>query len=214
MRYYFPLILCLVTALFPASAQTVVFNWSDPASLTPSFEAPTSANRYGPYIGETIFTTTEGISLDIDDSDVKELSQKARFLYGYLTEEVELRVYPNSTITISVPEGKTIVSVSFTGAKADDSYLTYTGDKGILKGNTWTSSGGIVPSVGFAITTTINCTSTTVVIGDAAGINDVTIDEDNVIWFGTDGTRYSGRPKVPGVYIRQNNAKSSKILIR
>ena len=213
MRYLISLFLCLLTAIIPISAQTVVFNWAKPGSLTPAFESPTSANRYGPYIGDAIFTSPEGVTFDIDDSQVMELSQKARFLYGYLTEEVELRVYPNSTIIISAPEGKTIQTISFKGAKADDSYLIYKGVSGTFKGNTWTSSESKVSTVEFDVFATINCTSTTVVIGDVADVNDIIADQESEFWFGIDGNRYQCRPTIPGVYIRSSNGKSTKILI-
>ncbi len=214
MRYSITLFLCLVAAVISAQTQTAVFNWADPGSLTPAFEAPTSADRYGPYIGDTIFTTSEGVSFDIDDSKVKELSQKARFLYGYLTESVELRVYPQSSIIISAPEGKVITSIAFAGAKADDNYMDYVGENGQFKGNIWTATGSGASSVMFSISTTINCTSTTVIIGEDADVNDITYESDSGIWFGIDGSRFNTEPVVPGIYIHSINGRTSKILIR
>ena len=214
MRYSFTLISCLVAALFSVSAETVVFNWANPGSLSPAFEAPTSANRYGPYIGDAVFSSPAGVTIDIDDSQVKELSQKARFLYGYMTEEVELRVYPNSSIIISAPEGKAIKTVSFTGAKADDYYMYAEGEDGEFVGNTWTCSRDDVASVEFVVFTTINCTSTTVAIDNAAGISDISADASSATWFGIDGLRYSERPSTPGLYIKVTDGKTSKVLIK
>lgn len=204
-----------IGALLSISAQTVIFNWAAPQSLTPPFEAPTSTNRYGPYIADSVFTSPEGVTIDIDDSEVKELSQKARFLYGYLTGEVELRVYPSSFITIAAPEKLQIKSVSFAGAKADNTYMEYVGENGEFKGNTWTTSTDGVKSVIFEVKSTINCTSTTVVLTENASVNDITIDhgDSQEFWYNINGIRHDSLPTVKGTYISVRNGKSYKIFI-
>ena len=91
-------VLLALASAFGSQAQlSATFNWADPASLTPAYSAPTSANRYGEYVSMKTFTdTNSGTTVFIDDSGVDQQSQKARFLYGYLSNAVELRVYPQS----------------------------------------------------------------------------------------------------------------------
>ena len=200
-----------------ASAHTSrgIFKWSDPSSLVPAYPAPTSDNRYGEYIGSVTFTDN-GIKLLIDDSDVAQLSQRARFLYGYVTQEVEMRAYPGSDIIITAPEGMTVNRVVFEGAKADGNYLTSYDENSTFQGQEWTTSAPTA-TARFLVDVTINCTSITVICTDNAGIDDIKADaipDSGARWFTITGMELSGRPYTPGLYIKHHNNSARRIIIR
>lgn len=95
------LTIVISVASLRAESLTAVFNWANPAALTPAFEVP-GPGSLGVYLdGKTI--TANGVKFFVDDSEVKELSRKARFYYGYLTNAVELRIYSNSDISSPPP---------------------------------------------------------------------------------------------------------------
>ena len=139
-----------------------VFNWADPTSLDPDFSAPDLNNRYGEYISNVVFMCGP-VSLQINDDDVNELSQKARFLYGYTTRTVEMRAYPHSIITVELTEPGSIKSIKFEGAKATSTQMEYMGEQGTFKNTTWTADDEeLVKKVEFYVAATINCTKTAV----------------------------------------------------
>lgn len=226
-RLYALLAVCLGVFVGAAAGVPVteVFNWSEPGKLTPAYPAPTSSNRYGEYIGKVSFTAGE-VTLYIDDSNVREQSQRARFLYGYNTGCVEMRSYPATVIRISVPDDRQIEAVSFAGAKVGAAYMVpVDGNSEDLPADACTLSqegaeavySYAVPAheVFFYITQTINCTSTAVKVSDHAGLNDVIADADAAILYYTlQGVLLPGRPSAPGVYVQRSAAGNTKVFIR
>lgn len=194
-------------------AQTAVFDWSAPGSLTPSYPAPTADSRYGEYISNVTFTAND-VTLKIDDSSVKELSQRARFLYGYVTQTVEMRAYASSVITIEVSQDKAITSILFEGAKVGDDYLSYTGTDGAFSGTQWTAAPGTsVCKVDLDVLATINCTRTTVNFA-TAGVDDISVDGDDAAsqWYTLSGMALQAEPQAPGLYIVRRGAKVAKVV--
>lgn len=199
----------------PTSCRNV-FNWTDPSSLDPAYPAPNSGNRYGEYISNVTFKTNAGINsfyLTIDDSNVKEQSQRARFLFGYNTQKVEMRAYPGSYIKISTKKNY-ISWIEFTGPKVDNNYLECLGEDAEYKDGRWY----VNPSsseVEFYVHTTINC-FTTECMHSTADVSEVAVDsddDDKAVWYTLDGCRLASRPDVPGVYIRRG-AQVTKVLIK
>jgi len=203
-----------VYATDPEFAPT--FNWSDPSSLTPAFSAPTAENRYGEYISNVEFTDGKlnTIHLVIDDNNVSEQSQRARFLYGYNTQQVEMRAYTNSIISIWATKNG-IHRITFTGPKADENYLEYIGSDGTFKGGVWEGLAQDGEKVQFLVTATINC-FTIDVLHASAGIADVTVDsdaDDCAVWYTIEGRRLDGRPTIPGLYVR-HGAKATLTFVK
>lgn len=218
------LVLTMMALVNPSShsqentTATASFRWSQPATLTPAFAAPDADNRYGEYISKVSFTAGE-VSLTVDDDDVKESSQKARFLFGYNTREVEMRAYPGSYVKITVPEGRRIVLVSFDGAKVGTSYMSVDWPKtgaGLVDGTTATwRFDGDNREVIFYIDVTINCTLTTVTSDKTTGVPDiVTGRAEDAEWFTLGGIVLPEKPTLPGVYLRRNGSTVSRILVR
>ena len=202
-----------VCQAFAAHTVQAVFNWADPQSLHPAFNAPTAENRYGEYISKVTFTA-DGVSLLIDDDAVKEGSQKARFLYGYNTRTVEMRAYPGSDIIIDAPENMTVARVQFEGAKADADYLTSYDEASTWSGQEWTPSAPAAQAK-FYVTTTINCTRIVVVCTEDAGVDAVEADEEagTEAWFTLQGVRLEKTPSAPGVYVRLKGSKVCKMIV-
>lgn len=204
--------LAAVAALQAPAQATAVFNWSNPAGLTPAYAAPTAENRYGEYIGGVEFTSA-GVTLVIDDEDVAQLSQKARFLYGYLTQVVEMRAYPGSLISITAPEGRHVARIEFAGAKADESYMQT--PEGKLLNGVWTPAETRPNPVIFTIDATINCTKITVVTEQTQGVDDIVADTDaEAQWYTVGGVELPARPAVPGLYVRRLAGRSKLVIIK
>lgn len=199
-----------------AEESTAVFNWSDPTSLNPSYKAPTADNRYGEYISKVTFTAN-GATFCINDDSVKELSQKARFLYGYNTKIVEMRAYPTSIITVSAPDGGVIKSVTFEGAKVTSDYISAVDDDlGTFSGSEWKASESVaVTSIDLYIDATINCTKTTVKYVGNASVGAISNGKDvyPVRWYDLTGRIYTSKPASRGLYIVKNNDGSTRRVI-
>lgn len=210
---------------FPVAAQkqSATFNWAQPSTLSPAFPAPTSDNRYGDYISNVEFKT-DWCTLCIDDSSVAQLSQRARFLYGYLTNIVEMRAYANSLIKITPTDTDyEITNVVFAGAKVSEYYIHPDADESLWATTTsgeetaWQIGEGLRDSVDgsvfFAVDATINCTSTVVVLSKKAGVADITIDSEDseVVWFTLQGVQLPQTPTQPGLYIKHAGGKSFKV---
>lgn len=205
-----------VVAAFFCSARTVTatFDWSQPSSLTPAYSAPDASNRYGEYIGNVEFSDN-GVTCLINDDDVKEGSQKARFLYGYNTQMVEMRAYAQSDIIVTAPEGLVVTRVAFAGAKADGNYMTPYDANSAFTGQEWESS---EPGreARFYVEATINCTSMKVVCTEPAGVTDVTVDEANAPeqWYTLQGQALKGKPVAAGLYIERGGGKVRKVVVK
>ena len=180
---------------------TGIFNWYDPESLTPAYSAPTDADRYGEYVGNVDFTDN-GVTVRIYDDNVSQQSQKARFLYGYLTQTVELRVYGDSEILVTAPEGYVVQRVAFEGAEVDGYYLVAEDPQSTFDGQTWTAATAGREASFIVDARRTSITSMTVTCQQAAGVADLTADDNEpAIWYTLTGLRLQGQPTVPGMYI-------------
>lgn len=190
------------------------FNWGKPGTLSPAFPAPTSSNRQGQTITGTTFTS-EGISFAVDDSQVSEQSRKARFYFGYDTQEVELRAYSNSDVVVTAPEGMTVKSISFTGPQADGDFMESYDEKSSWNGGTWTASEA-AQEVRFYVGTRCELITTTVVCVAAAGVDDIMADGNGGVerWFDLRGCELAERPTAAGLYICRQGTKTRKVIVR
>ena len=217
MKFVYTLLILLTFAIPAAADETsAVFNWSDPTSLSPAFKAPTSENRYGEYISKVTFSAS-GASFTINDDNVKELSQKARFLYGYETKVVEMRAYPTSILTICAPDGANIKTIAFEGAKVTADYISTVDDEtGTFTGSTWKVADGVgLSQVELYIDKTINCTKTTVTYAGNASVGTVSTAKDvkPLRWYDLTGRTYTTKPAARGVYIVKNSDGSTQRVI-
>lgn len=204
-----------------AQERSSQFNWSNPTSLTPSFVAPTEANRAGDFVGAVKFTTDD-VVFEVDDSNVSELSRRARFYLNYATKQVELRVYSGSYINISAVEGRTISSLVLEGPQSDRYYLdmvsptadtTYTPTPPVYDRTTWTVPDGTT-EVRFYAGERTQLTFTTVTTVDASGVSDITIDDNAAPeWYTLQGRRLLSRPTIPGIYVERTARTTRRILI-
>ena len=188
-RLFTLLCVSFVTLLFSAEllARTYFFDWSDPTSLTPSFPAPDANNRYGEYISNVAFQAGP-VTFTVNDDGVAQGSQKARFLWAYMTRIVEMRAYDLSVVHIEVPDSLHISCVRFEGAKVSDVEMDYMGTDGTFTGNVWNASTQAVHSVDFFVYATINCTLTSVEVDEIASVED--LDNNEAMCTVENETRY------------------------
>jgi hypothetical protein len=209
-------IIAIISCFIPLHADvTAVFNWSDPSTLNPAYQGPTADNRYGDYISNVVFSDN-GVTLQVSDNDVKEGSQKARFLYGYVTQVIEMRAYPNSEIIITAPTDMCVHKVEFEGAKADENYLISESDDSTFANGTWTA-GSDSRVAEFYIDATINCTKITVQCIAGTGVDNVVADSADQAaaqWYTIDGKILSKQPTLSGLYIKRIGNTAKTILIR
>jgi hypothetical protein len=192
-----------------------VFDWANPTTLSPSYNGPTSSDRYGEYIGGVTFSDN-GVTLIIDDSNVSQASQKARFIYGYNTSSIEMRAYVNSDIIITAPEGYGVTNVDFEGAKADELYMTSYDTESTFANGSWAAS---IPAqeAKFYVDATINCTKITVTCSESNAVRDIIAgDAETHVeeWYDTLGHKLSTQPTKPGLFILKKNNTAKTILIR
>ena len=210
-------VLLALASAFGSQAQlSATFNWADPASLTPAYSAPTSANRYGEYVSMKTFTdTNSGTTVFIDDSGVDQQSQKARFLYGYLSNAVELRVYPQSQMVFTVPDGQYISKIEFQGPKVGQEYLDEENGLGSWNMGTWTTGEKHERSVTFDVSVTINCTATIVSAQKGLGVSDITTDSSTeAAYYTLHGVAVDPQALNPGLYIVRRGTETGKVLVR
>lgn len=195
------------------SAQSSIFDWSNPQTLSPSFPAPDEQNRYGEYIGNVEFVSGP-VTLTIDDSEVIEQSQRARFLWGYMTQIVEMRAYRNSVIKITASDDEYIKNISFEGAKVSDQQLTLITEGGNFANRTWSADDTDVRTVEFFVEATINCTLTAVETGTASVSECYYQTDVPQQWFTVQGICLSEKPVTPGVYILRKGNNVTKVAVR
>jgi len=209
--------LCVTSNAQEVEPNTAVFDWTNPMSLTPSYPAPDSGNRYGEYVGKVEFSADKATFM-VDDSQVAEQSRSARFLFGYYTMAVELRAYQESTIIIKVPEDYAITSVSFTGPEVDATRLEALGDYASWTGTQWHAKDGeSVSQVSFYCNGRVELSSTTVNYTAPASVNDITSDvntDEATTWVDAAGRIYTTTPDAKGFYIERRGSKVRKVCIR
>ena len=195
-----------------ASAQIYNFRWNNPTTLTPSFPAPNSSNRYGEIVSNVEFKS--GPVTFIVDDDANDDSEKACFYYGYTTLSVEMRAYRFSTLKIGVVDGYIIKEIKFEESVERNIPLSYKGSGGTFKKGTWTSeTSEQVTSIQFDVDNTLNLAFTSVTVEQQNddtqnAIESIGIDrpENYEQWFTLQGVRLSSRPFTPGLYILRSKS--------
>ena len=223
MKHISCLVLFFVLEAFCSAAaqKTAVFNWTDPASLTPAFSAPDANNRYGEYVGGTVFGG-DGATFSVDDSGVSEQSRRARFLFNYTTRTVELRAYLDSDIVIRAAEGRTLSTIVLEGPETDEYYISmtepaegvvYTPAADYMTG-TWTLPAGTVEAR-LQVRVRMECTRARITTADQAAVDAITADANNApaVWFTLQGIPLPSAPTVPGLYLRRSGSDTRRILI-
>lgn len=190
------------------------FIWSEPQSLSPSFPAPTMANRSGEYVSNSTFVDGNA-SFMVYDQGVKEQSQRARFVYGYNTQQVELRIYVNSEIVITAAEGFVVTSVQFEGPEVGGEYLASYHENDSWQGSTWVApSESNLNQVTMLALSRVEITSTVVTMMPTAGVADIIVDNElmPVTWYTISGCRLPAEPVAPGVYLQCQGSNIKKVL--
>lgn len=139
----FMFVMCFATAW----AEGVTFDFTNTAGLTPSITASSEVST-GVIISDQTFTNGD-ISLSFVDPANAQESNMGK-IWTTTKGTTELRVYKNSTFTITA--GKAITSITFTGGKIK----TFSPDSGTLADGTWTGS---AEKVVFSVTGTLNITT-------------------------------------------------------
>lgn len=139
------------------SEMTVTFDFTDAASLSLT-----------PAELEDGATAGKGVNIEspVTVSDVTFTPGGAAgkvVLWTKTDKSTELRSYNTGTMTFSVPEGKVITKMVYTGGKIDDSLMSP--ENGVYTGGTWT---GKAQSVTFNVTGTMNITSIVITVDEGA----------------------------------------------
>lgn len=210
--------LIIIASIFTCLSQTYNFNWANPGTLTPAFPAPDPNNRYGEYISNVEFKSGP-VSFVVNDDGVLQGSQKARFLYGYTTQTVEMRAYQLSVISISVSEGYKIDEIRFEESQVREIPLDYTGTQGLFKNNVWTAKPTVdLERVDFDVISTTNCTLTSVKVSEKSldSVSNIISgnDEECEEWYTLSGMRLSARPELSGLYICRKGGNQTKVIVK
>ncbi|MBO5052782.1 MAG: hypothetical protein J6C44_00910 [Muribaculaceae bacterium] len=213
----------VITLLFSAIAGNIMaedgeikgsFDWSNPGTLTPAYNAPDADNRSGDYVGNVDFTDN-GVTFTVIDNDVKEKSQSARFYYGYNTGACELRIYVNSDIVIKAPAGMTVKSVQFFGPEVGPDYLDLY-NQGNWDGMTFNVTEPSATEVKFYAPARVELSTTTVTCSTLNGVTDIIQDVDTnapAKYYDLQGRQVNASHLSPGLYIKRQGACCEKMLI-
>ncbi len=152
MKKFLLLICALVSAFTTAFAdkKEVTFDFSDPTSLSPSVAKP--ANSKDANVNDSVFIA-DGVTISFAQNS----ASTACRIFTSSTGVVDLRLYAKSAMTVSAPENKKLISVTFSGTAAMTTAV------GTFEAKSWTGSEA---SVVFTNTGTSKITSMTVVYGD------------------------------------------------
>lgn len=206
----------LILALFavlPAMAQTAFFNWASPSSLTPAYTAPDAANRSGEYVGGVEFSDN-GVIFKVEDIDVKEKSQSARFYYGYNTSAVELRIYTNSDIVITAPEGKVVRKVMFEGPECGAERIIPYDEKSTYTDYVWTA-GTDARTAKFYCESRVELSTVTVTFAEEASVAGIVADNtETFVWYTLSGVSLPSKPSAKGIYIAVGKNGAKRVAIR
>ena len=233
MKKTFILLSAFLATTIPAlfaddfNRQTYHFHWADPTSLNPSYPSPSSTNRRGDDIGGEEFVCGP-VSVSIDDANVSNPENKARFMYGTTSYTVEMRAYPGSIVTVSVKGEESIETIEWTDVNANTviklEYLpdNETGLTGTFRNNVWRCAEeyvGTVHEVRFEVIATLNSTNTAVTtvrrLSDESAVIDPEKDSDVMEeWFTLQGLRMVTRPTLPGIYLQRTGNGIRKTVIR
>lgn len=185
----------------PSTQGTATFNFNDPTTLTPAYEAVSDTEING-----TNFTAKEVITMTFADG-----SQSAR-LWSCGTHGMEVRAYNGATITVAAAEGNVINSVQFEGA----SLTNITEGSTALNEGVWEANGSeAVKNVVFSVgPKRADITKVTVNYTTISGVADIEFDENAPVeFYNLQGVRMNGE-LTPGLYIRRQGSKAAKILVK
>lgn len=193
------------------------FDFQNPSSLNPAQEDPGSTGLY--VEGLTFTSGNASLALaDIDDSN----NSRARLWTLTQDRGVVLRLYVNDKVTISALNNTKIAKVSFVIAKnavfkpvfeqADGEYSST--DKVWTAGN---AEG--VDKVVFSVSERSDVSKIIVELldGDNVGIDDIMADDNAdapVVYYNLQGVRVNADNLTPGLYIRSQGNKATKVLVR
>lgn len=201
----------------PADQQTATFMFTSAAAgnnLNPAIEYPTADNKS---ISLADRTFTNG-AVSVAFAAGTNTSNNPVFFYptGSLEGQIEARIYTNNTITISAQEAM-ITSVAFeqwTNSTSWGGFSTTT-EGATVTGKEVTSAG--VSEIILTCTGTSRFKSITVKYNPNAGaIEDVIEDADAdapVEFFNLQGVKIGSDNLTPGIYIRRQGSKVTKVLV-
>jgi len=199
----------------PITGTEAMFNFAEPTTLDPAYTVPSDLGQSGA-VAENLSDvqfTSNGITV----SSTGGSSTPRLWKCGTPGHGVEYRVYNGAETTISATTGYVIKSVTFTGAQLT---TLNQGDK-VLEGATeatWTSAEGVQSVVFKCVTNgslkradivTIKVTFEKV----AEGIADIEAENAPAEYYNLQGVRMNGE-LTPGLYIRRQGHKVSKVVIR
>ncbi len=161
MKKFLLLICALVSAFTTAFAETkeVTFDFTNPEGLTPAQEKP--ENSSGTAVNDVTFSN-DGVTILFSKGSA---SNDCR-IFASNKGVIDLRIYKGSTMTITAPTDKYIISVTLEGTKA----ANVSTEVGTLNNKLWTGS---ETSVAFTATATEQLNTVTVVYGDKDDAVDV-----------------------------------------
>lgn len=187
------------------------FNFMDVASLNPAQEDPGTKG-----VNVAGVTFTEGnvqlILAENTNSSVARLwtltNNRGTVLRLYTTDKATIKAIGEgeriAKITFTVADGATCKPIFTTGTYSDSNY-------------TWVSGAADgVEEVFFTVEKTSNISKLTVELTSSTGIDDITADDNNapVEYYNLQGMRVKADNLTPGLYIRRQGNKTTKIIVR
>lgn len=184
-----------------------MFNFADPTTLDPAKNAPESNQAIE--VPGVIFSNN-GISLVGQGGG----TTVRLWLCGTPDHGVEYRVYSGGTVTISAQEGLLIKSVEFTGATLTRMSVDGTALTDASKAN-WTSEEGVKRVIFDVAGGRVDIATVKVTFEKASeGVADIEFEENAPAeYYNLQGVRMNGE-LTPGLYIRRQGNKATKVIVK
>ncbi len=193
------------------------FNFQNPSSLNPAQGDPGSTGLY--IEGLTFTSGNASLALaDVDDSN----NSRARLWTLTQDRGIALRLYVNDKVTISALNGTKIAKITFVIAQNATFKPIFEQGNGEYSSTNkiWTAgSADGVDNVVFSVSERSDVSKIIVELldGGSVGIDDITVDNDTdapVVYYNLQGVRVNADNLTPGLYIRSQGNKATKVLVR
>lgn len=214
--------------VLPEGAVTDVFNFGDPATLTPAVEAPEEGN--GVDVNGKTFTAAKGVTIAVAEEGGEGANQTKPRIWnssGANAGKMDFRIYNGWSFTVTAPEGYLLSAIEMTRytsqafkLNASVGQVTANGDMASWEMPAAAPAAEATEATGKSVTFTATATNNiqtmkVIVVPDGqSGIESVVAgDEDAPVeYYNLQGVRVAN--PTAGLYIVKQGSKVSKAIIR
>lgn len=215
LKHLIVLLALPLSAVSPAAGQSAVFDFADPASLTPSLPVPEVKSSIG-LDGNTFTCGNITITFEASESG----NTHVRLFHSY-DAGCDLRLYDGDAMTVATKEpADAIARIEFTGSLSgaatgsSDINLIPSSGSFVWADECWLSGSEPTGRVTLVSDRQSRMTRIEVYLAAEAGVvAGYAMPPASAEYFTITGRRLSGQPSLPGIYLVRQDAVTRKIII-